>query len=76
MQDNASCHKAHATVDLLISMDLIIIDWPPNSPDLNSIENLWSLLKDRIGKEFPKKREDVKKAVEAEWSLFKECRSL
>ena len=72
MQDNASIHKAHATIDLLKKMDLIILNWPANSPDLNPIENIWSLLKNRIGKHFPKTREEVKAAVEKEWNLLKD----
>lgn len=30
-----------------------ILDWPPYSPDLNPIENVWSLLKERICKKYP-----------------------
>lgn len=72
MQDNASIHKAHATIELLNQMGLIRIDWPANSPDLNPIENLWSMLKDRIGKHFPKTREEVITAVQQEWDSLKD----
>ena len=66
MQDNASIYKVYATIDLLKKIDLIILNWPTNSLDLNPIENIWSLLKNRIGKHFLKTREEVKVAVEKE----------
>lgn len=67
MQDNAKIHKARITMDLLRQLRLEILDWPANSPDLNPIENIWSILKRRIGAYFPKTREEVEKAVREEW---------
>ncbi|RPB02642.1 hypothetical protein L873DRAFT_1672887, partial [Choiromyces venosus 120613-1] len=46
------------------------LEIPPYSPDLNPIENIWSLIKDKISKQYPelhlmKGPEDmVKKAIE------------
>ena len=72
MQDNASIHKAHATIDLLKKMDLIILNSrPANSPD-PSYRKYLVFLKNRIGKHFPKTREEVKAAVEKEWNLLKD----
>ena len=36
------------------------MDWPPQSPDLNPIENLWSIIKRKVyekGRQFGKKKE-------------------
>ena len=42
--------------------------WPANSPDLNPIENVWRLLKYRIGKRFPRTDAEVRQFLEEEWA--------
>lgn len=43
--------------------------WPANSPDINPIENVWKLLKDKIqGRyNFPKTIDELKTALKEEW---------
>ena len=49
-------------------MNLILMEWPANSPDLNPIENIWSILKYRIGLHFPTTRAEVEAAIQTEWN--------
>ena len=44
-------------------------EWPGNSPDLNPIENLWSILKDKVSKmENVTKIEDLIFQVKKAWA--------
>jgi transposase len=44
-QDNAKPHKAGPVMDFLDNWGYEVIDWPPQSPDLSPIENIWNVMK-------------------------------
>jgi hypothetical protein len=52
MQDNAPCHKAREILDFLEENQVPIMVWPPQSPDLNPIENRWTAFKYAFHKRF------------------------
>ena len=54
-QDNAPCHRARATKIWFENNNIDRMNWPPLSPDLNPVENLWvdmSRMIYRYGKQF------------------------
>ena len=44
--------------------------FPPYSPDLNPIENLWALLKHKVGKRGPSTVEEWERFISEEWNLL------
>lgn len=52
MQDNAPPHTARETMRFLQGNNVRVLDWPPRSPDLNPIENIWDEV-DRRLRELP-----------------------
>jgi transposase len=66
-QDNDPKHKSKLVQDLLHCQGIRCLDWPPYSPDLNPIENLWADLKKRVEKENARTVEELKAAVYKQW---------
>ena len=63
MQNNAPSHAPRFTVEYLAKIGFKsekLMTWPSSSPDLNPIENFWSLLKRKLytgGKQYASKDE-------------------
>ncbi len=69
-QDGAPCHTAKKTCHFLESNDIKYIhpeDWPPNSPDLNPIENLWANIQNIVSKRKWKTQSGYERAIRDEW---------
>jgi len=47
-----------------------IDNWPPNSPDLNPIKNVWKILKSRVKQWKPRNAEELREAIKAEWKAI------
>jgi transposase len=79
-QDNAPSHKAHVCTAWFEEHGFEVLDWPPNSPDLNPIENLWSQLKMALGKHEnpPGGIVELWQRIEQEWEEItpKQCQDL
>ena len=67
MQDNASCHKAHEVLDFLAQHHVPVMEGPPQSPDLNPLENLWTPFKEALHKRFTELFNHASKSLEARY---------
>ncbi|GFV71037.1 transposable element Tcb2 transposase [Trichonephila clavipes] len=51
MQDGAPCHTARSIKAFLEERNIPLLDWLGNSPDINTIENVWELMKREMAKD-------------------------
>ena len=50
-QDNCSIHKSRFSLEKFDELEIPLLEWPSRSPDLNPMENLWSILVKEVYKD-------------------------
>ena len=66
-QDNAPAHKSYYVKEWLGQNVPGMINHPPQSPDLNPIEHIWSSMKSEVENRKPKNKEELIKYVKLAW---------
>jgi len=69
-QDNAPQHTSSLAKRWFHNHGVHLIDFPPYSPDLNPIENLWSILKSRIESRLARTIDEVEQILKEEWEAI------
>lgn len=70
--DNAPIHTAGVVKSWIRSQNVKLLNWPPYSPDLNVIENVWGWLVRKVyasGKQY-NNRDDLIYAIKEAWSTI------
>jgi len=69
-QDNAPQHTSHLAYRWFHNHGVDLLDFPPYSPDLNPIENLWSILKARVESRLARTTDEVERVLKEEWEAL------
>ncbi len=77
-QDLAPAHTAKGTKSWFNDHGVTVLDWPANSPDLNPIENLWSIIKRKMRDTRPNNADELKATVKETWASIppQQCHKL
>ncbi len=77
-QDLAPAHTAKGTKSWFNDHGVTVLDWPANSPDLNTIENLSGIVKRKMRDTRPNNADELKATVKETWASIppQQCHKL
>jgi len=67
-QDGSPCHTSRFTTNYLRQNFDYILPWPPYSPDMSPIENIWAWLKSEIAKDRPTSIASLRRLAKKHWN--------
>ena len=67
MHDGAPCHRSKMVKNFLAAENVQELEWPGNSPDLNPIENLWSIMKNKVSEMQPSSLKLLEHCIKLVW---------
>ncbi len=70
MQDNAPIHKAKKVMEYLNKNCSVIIEHPPQSPDLNPIEHVWAQMKQTLRLTPSMSVAELENKIKECWNIF------
>ncbi|KAF9758239.1 Transposable element Tcb1 transposase, partial [Nosema granulosis] len=65
-QDNDPKHKSKATTNFFQNKKIKVLPWPSQSSDMNPIETLWAIIKQKLTLKTPKNKEELKQLITTE----------
>jgi hypothetical protein len=72
-EDNHPVHRSKAAQTFREEHAIRRMEWPPYSPDLNPIENMWSVLKRNVRRRNCTTISSFSRTIEVEWRKFSRC---
>ena len=66
--DSAPCHRAKVVQQWKSDQYMLCLEWPPQNPDLNPIENLWRDLGEAVMRARCHNLNELQQALVNEWS--------
>ena len=64
---SAPCHRSHLVSEFKERSGIRSLYCPGNSPDLNPIENLWGIIKSKIGRNLIKNKDLLREKIRQVW---------
>lgn len=71
-QDNDPKHTSRVAQSYFVENEIEMLDWPPQSPDLNPIEHLWAILDDKIPLASRRNLSEFWKGIQTAWASIPE----